>query len=454
MGKFAVKNLDARGIAKAVSTTDGKMNIRLFDSNRKDYLIESIKLKDGTGFELAFGHSELRFNSTQGQVVLGLDGVTFPGKTWVKYSSQSIDRIAKLIKSDSSFQSAALGLRRSFHEGIFALASMKSMNVDKNLFNHVANSSKKMTAFGKRPVGLDCKPVKVTERITKPVYDWVESVKTALDQLAACEEKCRKTYGGANGPKPLEYAACLIDCGAQTFQDIVVRTYELVGTIVEEVVTDVIYCTPVLNTLPTPVKGRVPLPANLYIQPASKAIDLDKVIGDLGGITDVLNCFIKGQWDSVPLGDLKIDVPGVKEIPIAAKVCMDRKCADLLRDTFLGKDLLNKAKKLLEVLSSGGSLAFLLKLGISQSILAAIAKELGAGVTATSVAGAILGMFLVLLIHSIIIGGQIALLDANSAAPKGVCLNYPVYPLGAIGVINPLAAMVLAPNIPVIVTAR
>jgi hypothetical protein len=78
-----------------------------------------------------------------------------------------------------------------------------------------------------------------------------------------------------------------------------VRTYELIETLVEEVVLEVVHCTPRLDQLPTPLKGRVDIPTKLYTLPTSKAIDLDKTIKDLGGITDVIKCFVEGNRHSL-----------------------------------------------------------------------------------------------------------------------------------------------------------
>ena len=370
------------------------------------------------------------------------------------YGPASYKEIGQLLKTDLALKDSLMRLRSSFNLLCYEHAALSRISPPKAWMAQHISSLKKACSFGQKPSTLQCTVEEVVETVEREVKGWIESVFTVAEQAAACEGDCV-----VNHPPQSDawgFASCTGACAVATFEDIVTRTWGVIDRVTDTVVTEVIHCSPLKNW-PTPA-GLIEL-ATLAAPPGIHPAILPPVVKELVAfIKGPLMCLAKGSWSITKLGDLKVKIAGVDQIPVALTVCLDQKCTDTLRDFLIGANLILLGGQLLGILVAGGAPAVLVSDATLSAAVTAIAAALsalpGITVTAPEVMLAILVILLDLVYHGLAVGGQIVAWEVAGQVTNGVCISHPSFPIGALAVINPLVGLLALAQIPCIVTPQ
>jgi hypothetical protein len=323
---------------------------------------------------------------------------------------------------------------------------------------------------------IECSTETLVEYVTKEVWGWVTSVLTVAEQLKACHDRCWETTSG------LKFLACEAGCIATAFVSIVINTWTLIKTVVEQVVKTVTTCVEVIVKVPVELAPKVPprsgsIPTSIgpgypteiigssgiipQLDPGSlKASDIQEAFGPL---VPALQCLGGGRWGT---WDLAIrPVAGIDSVPIGLRLCIDKSCLEKIRSA-VSWDTVRNAASVLGALIAAASAeeaaaAIITSLvpGI-EPILSVVAAALG--VTLAEALAALIVVLILILYNMTAIWAQIMfreLFDPKAFA-NGLCLVHPLIALGALAVITaptvvgPIMAAQIAANIPLIVEAR
>jgi hypothetical protein len=430
------------------SRPDGVLSVKQIDkSGKARFLPETFITKDKSG-SVSFVDNSPRISvrTKTGELILTdrgyHEGSGDSLKKLNRYTRASVSKIASAVLSDATMQRSLLQLTNGLHSVVLEYIAASKQAPDPTMKKRFADSSASRRNYTRRPAGLQCQVVKTSVQIEKEIWGWVEHVTTAVSQAKACAERCTA--------KPLwEVPACLFGCAIKTFVDLLTTTWSLLETVTVTVVTYVTHCILPAATVPS-FNGAVVVAGPATIVPKNEAAA--KAEPTLKPFEKLLQCFIGGQWTVGNLGDIGLSIPGVEAIPVTISVCMGKACADEVLDQFGTLGFAQLVTSLPSLIAGGAAEAWLLQNAVLAPLLTQVAAVIGVPVAA--VAGVILTAILVLAVQALVIAGQIWLLDQFNAAPNGVCLHYPVFPIAAVGVINPVAALVIAANTPVVVTGR
>ena len=406
------------------------------------------------------GGPVLRLRGRDSDIVLGPHGYRTKKGKLTPYQGE-YDKIGQLFKSDPALKQSLIKLRNSFNFLCYEYAALSRTSPPKAWVTLHASSQKTARSFGKKPQGLKCKVEEIVTTVEHEVEGWVESVFTVAEQVAACSENCTENYSLFADPFGL--AACEAGCACEAFSAIITRTWEVVDHITETVVTEVTHCARDLTKplWPTP-SGPLAIPFLKTALPGANPNILTPVVKTLSEfIKTPLECLAGGKWSITQLKDLSVRIDGVEQIPVALTVCLDQSCTDKLKDFLLGTNLVLLGLEIAALLASGAAAAGAAILAGNAALnvtMTAVATALGLGSTAAAAAqamGAVLVILLDLVLHGLIVGGQILAWEvAGQVTTNGVCISHPSFPIAAIALVNPVVGLVALANIPCIVTPR
>ncbi len=413
---------------------------------------------DRAAIDLTSRMPTIRFGKDKTRILLTPKGISFgEGDKEIPWSKQSIKQLLDRLK-DKQLSRDALALRLAVYATYPEYMAYKKSQSPKKFFEQRLKISKKLKEFGKKPSSQQCKIEDVLEDVQKEVIEYVDDILTAAEQLAKCVDACYDQYLKGDKDDWWGYGVCDANCLLQSFEDVVVGTIEVVTTITEPVVHQVLRCT--LDNIP---KGFFPNPFDLgfdippfagitgpptagasQFSPKDLSVATDVITKMVESLPEAIKCIVDGQWDLTKLSDVKVSVKGLESVPLGITVCMDHKCAMTLLGAGLGKDAFSIISKLSELATTAT---------VAQAVAAAGVAATSVGVV-TQLVTAILVVLIVLMVHLMIVAGEIKLLDSLGLIANGICLTHPTVPIAVIGAINPLAGLLALANVPLIVTPR
>lgn len=432
---------------------------------------------DRAAIDLTTRMPTVRFGKDKTRLLLTPKGISFEeGDKEVPWSKASVKRLLEVFKADQQLSKDALALRLAIYATYPEYIAYKKSQPSKKLFAQRSKTSKQLKEFGKKPSGVQCTVETVVEYVTKEVVEYVDDILTAAEQLSRCVDRCYDRYLRGSRDDYWEYGLCDTACLAQSFEDVVVDTIEVVKTIVEPVERLVLRCA--LEKIPkgifpTPFDGRA-LPDFLGFAGASgtskpkfspKVIDaaINVVTKMVKTLPPAIKCIAQGQWDLVTLEDINIDIPIIERAPLGITVCMDHDCAMKLIGGGLRKDAFTIIETLTGLAIAVGTVAAApvgttfaegtMAAAVSSTI-AAIGIEAALLPIVCQIVIALLVVLIVLMIHLVIVAGEIVVLESLGLIDNGICITHPSVPIAVIGAINPVAGLLALANIPLVVTAR
>jgi hypothetical protein len=370
------------------------------------------------------------------------------------YDAQAFTAIADTVRKDALFQASALELRRSMRALTAEAVNSTGITPSVALAKDMLASAKRQAAFDTKPPA-GCQVSRVVTNVTTAVQGWVTTVVTAGQHLANCFQACDQKF-----PRdPLGWGLCHGGCLVTAFEAITLKTWGVVDTVTEEVVTEVVHCNPLQGLFPTP-HGTINLPAGLaqvaapgetpaVISPGTVTL----IQSILKGLDKFAQCLLNGKWTITNLGNLKITIPGLSQVPVAISVCVDAACATTIRDYLGFGGLRSLLVSIVNVISDPAALAQVITgSSVLTTIFAALATALGTSVGVA--AQYVLAVIAVVLIQGEVVAGEILLLQTLGLAPNGVCITHPSVPIVALGVLNPAVGLMALAETPLIVTPK
>jgi hypothetical protein len=399
----------------------------------------------------------IRFGRPAKEVVLTAKGVRLqrgaPEEPW---GVPTVRRLLAAIKGDPELQRAVLSLRTALHTAYPQYLALSRHGAPSKLGAYYAKSNAGIAKFGKPAGTSSCQTTTIVETVTTEVSHEVDVILTAIQQADRCLKDCEDRYGKpfTAGFKPIEYGFCAVGCAVDGFVDLVVGTAEIVETIAEVVVREVVVC------LLSPRPGFFPNPFELGVFPGlaqpgggARATDIDtgdvkKALAILQEVLDlgepILDCLLAGEWTVTKLSDLRVNVDGIAEIPFGVTVCLNRACVDTMSPFTVGPKALTLLIKIATAADRNAIGAALAAAGVTGA----------AAVAAADACMLILGLLIILLAHLLIVMGQIAILAAAGLINNGICLTHPSLPVAVAAALNPILGIVALGNTPLVVTPR
>jgi hypothetical protein len=302
--------------------------------------------EDGTG-SVQFRDESARIVLRAGERTLVLDSAGFflgegaPHELREPSEDQARE-IAEVLVTDGDFQRAFLGLARGFWAGTMEASAATGIGTVEAVRSAVNDVSSVYASMTRTETRIVCSTETLVEYVTKEVWGWVTSVLTVAEQLKACHDRCWATTSG------LKFLACEAGCIATAFVSIVINTWTLIKTVVEQVIRTVTTCVEVVVKVPVELEPKVPprsgsiptsigpgYPAEIVgssgiipqLDPNSvKASDLQDAFGPL---VPALQCLAGGKWGtwdpSIP------PVAGIDSVPVGLRLCIDKDCLDKIR---------------------------------------------------------------------------------------------------------------------------
>ncbi len=397
----------------------------------------------------------IRLGTADRGIEIGAKGLAFKhGGAPEAWSTSVVKRLLQRLRDDETLRRGLFGLRAALAECYPEYLLRTGAGAPRKLGAQRAKSARAQREFGR---SRRCTTSTVTETITTTVTRTEQVVLTAAEQFARCSEACFDRFLAGTRDDAVGYAICEAGCLARGFVDVVTGTIEVLETLVEQVVREVITCVTTLvpGQVPHPIIGaHAPgwLPglssatgaAATAFPPevTAKAIEIvTKLVKTMPG---AIRCLVEGQWSITSLGDLSLRIPGVESVPLGVTVCMDHDCALKLLGAGLSADAFAIISALIELATSGGVAAAVVAAGVTGAAAAALTQAILV----------LLTVLIVVMIHLVIVSGEIAIYESLGAIDNGLCITHPSLAVAVAGAINPLAGMVALGNVPLIVTPR
>jgi hypothetical protein len=399
--------------------------------------------------DFSTGTPVVRLGKTPNQITITPNGVRLkqgePEKSWSKDVIKTL--IETITKSEELFH-AALSLRLAWHATYPEYAYQRKAIAPAKLAKPFVKWNASVAQFSESKSADHCRIENVVDTLTTTVLREQNIVVAAADQFSKCLSDCEAKFGG-DWRKLGDKLLCEANCLGKSFVDMVIGTVEIVETITDTVVRQVLVCPPKLpkGKFPNPFTGLEPLPgisgAAPFKEPAfSNAIitqALDVLLGLVTQLPPVVTCLLQSDWKITSLGNLGLNIDGVASVPFGVTVCIDSQCAQRISGS-TSYDISTIAA--LVAIASTITPATLVAAGISVAAAAVIAPA----------CVLILGLLAVLLVHLAIVAGQILLYNALGMTSNGVCITHPSLPVVAATVLNPLLGILAVGNTPLVVT--
>lgn len=348
----------------------------------------------------------------------------------------------------------------SLRQAVFALypeyLAHTGRTAPKALAQQQTRSGRRIASFGRSPRTEACHLETIVEETTRTVRTTVDVVLTAAERYAQCSERCDQRFLAPGRERPIDFAICETECVAAGFVDLFVGTVELVETVVETVSRQVLICAePIRDVFRDPFRGRVPVDgySGLLAGATGPAADFpadvqakatDVLVKMVKSLPKALQCVATGTWSITALQTVGVNVAGLGSVPLGITVCMDRECALTLIGAGLGKEAFSIVASLISLAESGSIAAAVAAAGITGA----------AAVAVSQLVLCLLAVLIVLMVHLMIVAGQIVAYESLGMIAQGICITHPSLPVIAAGVLNPLLGLLALGNMPLVVTPR
>jgi len=455
------KNLWMGRQTDAIWTQYGHMRVVNFDEQGKTITVPIAFSAPGdrAAIDLSASTPTIRFGTGKMRLELTPKGISFQeSEREFPWSKSTVKRLLDTMTANEQLSKDVLALRLAVYATYPEYIAHRKSQAPKKLVAQRSKTAKHLATFGKKPSSSECRVETVIENVVREVTECVDDILTAAEQLDRCVDRCYDQYLKGSKDDWIGYGLCDLDCGAQSFEDVFEGLICLVDTITEPVEKQVLLCTITKfpkGSFPNPFDLPLTLPDFLGMEGATstsppafskKEIDaaitvVTKMVKTLPG---AIRCIVEGQWDLVTLRDIRLDVPGVAEAPVAITVCMDHDCAMKLLGAGLGKDAFTIIGKLITLAGTASITNAVAALSVSAALVPSVELAVLA----------LLVFLIVLMIHLMIVAGEIVVQEALGLIDNGICITHPSMPIAALGVINPVVGLVALANVPLIVTPR
>jgi hypothetical protein len=402
-----------------------------------------------------------------------------------------VQRVVQAIITDGGLQRAFLGLARGLWAGTLEAAAATNTAVPDQVYKHTqATGTSYASLTRKTPIQVReivCTTETIVEKVTENVYGWVTRITTALQQAQRCVADCEANHPVTSlfdwrGAAAL--VGCLGGCAVGLFVDIVATTWEVVGTIANELITTLTYCSELpVNWAPGTVGGAVQLagiPSSVGKLPADEVIGSPGLAIHVSGVTPgdiqkaaasllpALQCIAEGDW-----GRWDVTVPdfgiGFNAVPIGLEVCISKECFDTIRSVVNWDTVRAVADLVAGAISAGGvdQAAALVLGGLPPAVTAGIMKIAAAiGITVGQALALVLVILSLITYQLTAIVAQMVIIEnlpaflGGNKFENGICLRHPIIALGAIAVVTgpttvgPFMAAQIAVHTPMVVMPR
>jgi len=377
-------------------------------------------------------------------ITLTSDGVAFGSSAKPEaWSAGVADKLIKTIASNRQKARSLMQIRAAFATAFPVYMAMSKSGTDKR----IAAAHQKTT---NELANTHCSTTTVTDYVNTTVTDVTQIWKSAEKQYQECFD--HETSGAAGLGCSLLPAGdarnlCAAGvCTAKGFTDIVVGVIEVVHTVTEAVVHQVVTCvtaafrgipnvfTLVDRTLPGLEKPGT-TPPTFTVKDLQAALKfLTDAVGVLGPFA---KCLLSAKWSiesagaPIPMGD------GNLAIPYGIRVCMSADCARGLTIQGVGGELVTSWTAALTLLAalSPEFAAVVAPLGVTvpAALAAAVAGLAAIGTAAVIAAQLILAFIVLALIYGTALVGELSVADALGAFADGeVCIVHPTFALALI----------------------
>jgi hypothetical protein len=414
--------------SRAIIGTDGELEVVLDGTADEQFLPQVLRLINNTAEVIFKGDAtHIKLTTEAGALTLTPNGYSIGAGAVAPYSAAAYGTLAEKLRTDRSLQSSTLQLRKVAAENLYGLTAAQGIVPSRAFAHRLVEASKRQALSTTAPTRVDCTTRAAARALETALSGWLDEVQVG------------------------------------TPETLTAKTWDVAETIADEVVRQRTYCSGASErfpgpwggfALPTdvlegdpPAQGMASAPQGLAQIQSSKppAARLLQLLGSFGA---VIKCMVQnGAWKVITLQDAGVTIPGVKVVPVALEVRLNRACTDALKKALTGADVLRAIPSMVTAFQLGGVSGVMAALGIG----AAASTVIGAGVTIGQV---LLVAALVLAAHALIVAGQLVTYDTFGMASRGVRLAYPAMPAVALGVLNPVAGLVALANTPVIVIPR
>jgi hypothetical protein len=442
LGKGAIHSQIVRSAA-------GVLTVRRIEQPRRppEFVPAAFVTRDKAGaLDVQGPMPQVRLRTSRGLMLLQQNGFRVRGQQFDErtqsYDRRGIERLVDILIQDQRARESLQTLRPAVASSSYEYTALHGHSPSARYMRMLRDGNGRMSSFGKGRT--TCSVEEVVDVVEREIVTWVEIVSTAADQFAQCLDECPQ-----DSITGLPHWDCALECTWKGFEDVFLGTQRVVEVVTEEVTRYETHCLwkpgkrVTFPTLDGPVVvGDITRGAAAGDAP----VDLDAIRELIEPFEQFLNCLLKGEWDVTRLEDLRVDIEGIEEVPLAVTVCLDRECSDVIKAAMLSGGL----SIVVDAFTRVGvqNMMALFKAPLVNSLLAAL------GLSAATLASALFGLLAVFAAHGVIIGGQIAMYDLFDAAPDGVCLHHPTLPVVVATAVNPILGILALGNLPVVVTPR
>jgi hypothetical protein len=368
------------------------------------------------------------------------------GETERPWSNDTTKVLLDTIGKSEELQLALIALRTSWWTAYPEQCYRAKTAAPAKLAKRIAASNASVAQFGKGKNSETCKAERIVETITTTVTREQNVYKTAAQQLDQCFASCNTKFG-SNIINTVDLGICHAQCLLEGFVDIVTGTIEVLDTLVQEVVTTVTVCSSGLpkGKFPNPFVGTVEWPglsgavSTPRVDPGILKQAQSVVASLLKRMPPIVTCLIGGAWKVTDLRDLGLNIDGVASVPFGVTVCLNPECAKTIMKGG-GFDGMKTVAELVGL--ANGVPAIVATLGLTAAAATAVVQ----------VAVLLFGLIAVLMMHLVVVAGQIQIYDWLGLCPNGVCITHPSLPVVAAAAANPLLGVLAVANTPLVVT--
>ncbi|MGH8137666.1 MAG: hypothetical protein ACREVV_05655 [Steroidobacteraceae bacterium] len=378
-------------------------------------------------------------------ITLTSDGVAFGSSAKPEaWNAGVADKLIKTIASNRQKARSLMQIRAAFATSFPVYMAMSKSGTDKRIAAVQQKTASELA-------NTHCSATTVTDYVTTTVTDVTQIWKSAEKQYQECFD--HETSGAAGlGCSLLPAGAarnlCAAGvCTAKGFTDIVVGVIDVVHTVTEAVVRQIVTCvtgvirgafpnvfTLVDHALPGLEKPGTTPPAFTVKDLQAALKFLTDAVGVLGPFA---KCLLSAKWSiesagtPIPMGD------GNLAIPYGIRVCMSADCARGLTIQGVGGELVTSWTAALTLLAalSPEFAALVAPLGVTvpAALAAAVAALAAIGTAAVAAAALILAFIILALIYGTALVGELSAADALGAFADGeVCIVHPTFALAMI----------------------
>ncbi|SDD38157.1 hypothetical protein [Aquimonas voraii] len=442
-------------------STWGSLRLALLEAgNQRLALPLIIRSPDGGAtIDLSGSNPQIRLGRGASELLLEPKGLKLAGDRRMRpWNGDSVAALLAHLSARQDLQRDLFALRTAVFAAYPEYLARTGATTFKALAQQQARSAARIAAFGRKPTSNErCRVETVVEETTRTVRTTVELIVSAAERYAACSERCDRRFLSRGREDVVGFTLCEADCLASGFVDLVVGTVELVETLVETVTRQVLECSgkAIKDHWIDPFRGRFDVSPQAGLLAGASAVQsaipaellpkaIDVLVKMVKNFPAAIQCVANGRWSITELQTVGVEIEGVGQVPLGITVCMDHDCAMKLLGAGLAADAFSIINQLIV-------------LGTETSVAALVAQAGLTGAAAAVATQVVLGMLavlIVLMVHLLIVAGQIVVYESLGLIEEGICITHPSLPVILAGVANPLLGLLALGNMPLIVTPR